>query len=375
MSAPGEAPKGGEGFFGLFATPEKSEGPLAEKSRGAKADLAPMPSETLMFGEESALRSSENFVDTRNSISQPPAAPEPSTNNGGKPVKKNLRKESISMMVKKSYDADDAKASGPALEKRLKELNQEEAEAPTASDATAVGASSLVIDHESGRYFAWSALMTILAFYSNFVVAYQIAFWAQFNSFQAVLVVEYLIDLTFIADLVSGFFVSYMEEDVRIVDRAQIRHKFLHSARFYLDALACLPLDVLQLGVGWNPLCRLNKLCRLYSLAHHTGFLLQQTRHPGVVHTATQRRLSNTLTNPMPRPRASPWLACHAYATQAPSRALRLRAARLRAATSHSQYTDLASLAHLSRSATACVCCASCSSGYKCPTCLHASAC
>ena len=61
---------------------------------------------------------------------------------------------------------------------------------------------------------------------------------------------------------------------------------------------------------------RLNKLCRLYSLAHHTGFLLQQTRHPGVVHTATQRRLSNKSYAAAARLSVAcmPRL-CHAYAT------------------------------------------------------------
>ena len=177
------------------------------------------------------------------------------------------RRSSVSKLIKESYDDDskDIKVRGAQLETRLQLLNPEE-------DPEEVElrerANRHVIDHESLRYYAWSALMTFLAFYSNFVVGYQVAFFSYYNAFDATLVVEYLIDLVFVLDLYSGFFVSYFEEDVKVMQRHQIVHQFLRSPRFWMDAMACLPLDLIQAAIGWNPLTRVNKLFRLYSHGH-----------------------------------------------------------------------------------------------------------
>ena len=305
MAAPPPAPSDGGGFFGFF-TAEPQKPSTSEDQHGSAAPqkparritgsdvLAPEPEDVAMWDEPRGSSSSMDAFDDRTTISPVPGRnTEASSPQGarasGAPVKRNRRKESVSALIKKSYTDDDTNASKSQLEDRLKELNDGVEEAAAQEEAKLKAAH--IIDHESVGYIAWSALMTALAFYSNFINAYQIAFWWQLDEFSPVLIAEYVLDVAFVADLASGFFVSYYQDDVKILNRRLIMRKFVRSPRFVFDAVACLPLDVLQLAVGWNPLCRVNKLCRLYSLVHHTGFLERQTPNPSLRNTMRVARL------------------------------------------------------------------------------------
>ena len=107
----------------------------------------------------------------------------------------------------------ETKIDGEELDRRLDELNAGKSEEQLQEEESA---SRFVIDHESIGYIYWVALMTLCGFYSLFIVAYQIAFHASYDSFDGILAVEWIIDLFFIADLVSGFFVSYYKKNVKI---------------------------------------------------------------------------------------------------------------------------------------------------------------
>jgi CRP-like cAMP-binding protein len=185
------------------------------------------------------------------------------------PIPRPRRRSSVSRLVKESYDTEkNYDIDQRQLDKRLKSLNADDP-----SEKTAVEESKYVVDHESRYYFGWVSLMTALGFYSSCVAAYQIAFFDSFTSFDATLVVEWLIDLCFIGDLALCFLVSYNVDDVKILSRHRIRHRLLRKPRFYSDVVACLPLDLVQAATGWTPLCRVNKLLRLWTLAHHTQLI------------------------------------------------------------------------------------------------------
>ena len=94
------------------------------------------------------------------------------------------------------------------------------------------------------------------------------------------LVLEWIIDIFFLLDLASGFFVTFFVENVKQFSRQVIRRRLLRHPRFYSDLLACLPLDIIQASTGWTPLARANKFLRLWSLVHHTGILADATNNP-----------------------------------------------------------------------------------------------
>ena len=247
-------------------TPEASIDPRIRAQRATRAEtVAPEPI------DEERQTAPDGIAELL-----PPAA-------DNKPVRKNRRKESVSKLVKESEaKVREAKVDGSQLDKRLKALNETAAPEADASSARGAAARWPVIDHESPRYVAWSALMTVLAFYSNFVNSYQLAFYRSSRGFDATLVLEYLIDVAFLLNLALGFAVTHFAGEEKVAEPARIARHYVRSPRFWADALACLPLDVVQLAVGWNPLCRANKLCRLYSLAHHAALLQRATPTPAL---------------------------------------------------------------------------------------------
>ena len=58
-------------------------------------------------------------------------------------------------------------------------------------------------------------------------------------------------------ELYLAFHTSFHNEDVKVTEHALIVRTLVRSTGFWMDATACLPLDLIQLAVGWNPLTRL----------------------------------------------------------------------------------------------------------------------
>lgn len=140
-----------------------------------------------------------------------------------------------------------------------------------------------VIDPEARWYLAWVATVSALAAYSSSVVAYQLAFFDSFRGLDGLLVIEWLIDAVFVVDMLMTFFVGFFEADVKVMVRSLCRRHYAWTLRCALDATAALPLDLIQMGVGWTPFSRANKLVRLYSLAHHMKVLQGVSHQPAII--------------------------------------------------------------------------------------------
>ena len=118
------------------------------------------------------------------------------------------------------------------------------------------------VDPEQTPYRLWVAGLCVLAGFSACTASYAIAFDDTFARFHGYLVAEWLIDVLFVADL--------------CVVRRRIGHsdgsrswrwrQHVRSVPGVADIVACLPVDVVQLWIGWSPWVRVNKMCRLVSL-------------------------------------------------------------------------------------------------------------
>ena len=60
-------------------------------------------------------------------------------------------------------------------------------------------------------------------------------------------------DAVFVLNTAIHFNVGYVDgEGTKVMNLELIRPRYLRSLDFGFDLLGCLPLDVLQLGLGWR---------------------------------------------------------------------------------------------------------------------------
>ena len=69
-------------------------------------------------------------------------------------------------------------------------------------------------------------------------------------------------------------------EGSKVIRKSLVRRRHITSATFVFDAIACLPLDMLQVATGWEPLLRANKYLRIWSLVKHLSQLMALVESP-----------------------------------------------------------------------------------------------
>ena len=94
------------------------------------------------------------------------------------------------------------------------------------------------------------------------------------------LLLDWLLDLLFVAHLVASTRTGFYVDDEKEMRRTVVRSTYLRSTRGLMDMLACVPLDLLQGATGWNPAWRLNKLLRVGCLRAHMARLQAPTPDP-----------------------------------------------------------------------------------------------
>ncbi|XP_032231588.2 uncharacterized protein LOC5507177 [Nematostella vectensis] len=130
--------------------------------------------------------------------------------------------------------------------------------------------------HPRSRLFrAWDSISVFLCYLTSILVTYQASFDSSVQTFMAL---GYMLDLIFLSDMVSRFYLAYYEKAKLITDRRLIRQEYLRGP-FVWHLLSILPLDVLVLALQseemmWHQalsLLRLNRLLRLHRLVEYFG--------------------------------------------------------------------------------------------------------
>ena len=148
------------------------------------------------------------------------------------------------------------------------------------------------VDPESRTYLLWITCMILCAAFSTSTTGYYQAFYDIFSSFHSVYVAEWIVDGLFVLNLVVHFNTGYIDaEGNKVMSLKKIRGRYGCSADFFFDCAAALPLDLLQLSVGWHPALRLNKYLRLYSLKSYLRRLLATSESPTVINYIVLLRL------------------------------------------------------------------------------------
>ncbi|GMH59726.1 hypothetical protein TrST_g1578 [Triparma strigata] len=91
------------------------------------------------------------------------------------------------------------------------------------------------------------------------------------ESFDPSLILEYIFDIVYILDMCGQLycfaFIDYsVGSSEVIVDRQQIRERYLRSSRFRLDLFIAFPYDIVGPGIGYYSILRVPKMVRLSQL-------------------------------------------------------------------------------------------------------------
>ncbi|KAG6459527.1 hypothetical protein O3G_MSEX011429, partial [Manduca sexta] len=128
-----------------------------------------------------------------------------------------------------------------------------------------VRAPRTVINPDKNFYFYWLCLVTICVLYNLWTLIVRQSFpelqimchyfWVTFDGFS---------DVVFALDLIVQLRTGYLEQGLMVYDSKKLAKHYLTSRSFLLDLLALIPLDLLQLKIGTNPIIRCPRFLKVY---------------------------------------------------------------------------------------------------------------
>ena len=105
--------------------------------------------------------------------------------------------------------------------------------------------------------------------YASLITPYRIAFFDKATI--GWMIIGYIIDLLFTADLILNFFFAYYDKNGELVyNRKKIAYRYLLSW-FIIDFIAIIPFDIF-FNNNYNSLSRLLRLPKLYRLLKLTKY-------------------------------------------------------------------------------------------------------
>uniref|UniRef100_A0AAV2JUC2 Ion transport domain-containing protein n=1 Tax=Knipowitschia caucasica TaxID=637954 RepID=A0AAV2JUC2_KNICA len=95
------------------------------------------------------------------------------------------------------------------------------------------------------------------------------------------LVLDYLCDLMYVADMVITLRTGFLEQGLLVSDRSRLKDRYLRSRVFLRDLASLLPTDLLYLAFGiQTPLVRINRLLRTPRLSEALDRMETRTSYP-----------------------------------------------------------------------------------------------
>ncbi|VDD80098.1 unnamed protein product [Mesocestoides corti] len=132
----------------------------------------------------------------------------------------------------------------------------------------------------------WSGIMCVACLYNMWTIPYRSAFDEVKRSTALIwFTMDYFADALYLADLLFGFRVAYLESGILQTHPRKIRQHYINSARFYLDCLCILPLDLLYISVGVRSILRLLRFVKVYKLIEYMKMFQRRTVHPNTFRT------------------------------------------------------------------------------------------
>ncbi|KAF8564567.1 hypothetical protein P879_08062 [Paragonimus westermani] len=130
--------------------------------------------------------------------------------------------------------------------------------------AGSCGLPCLFLPH-SKRLLLWLTVLSGSVLYNVWLpIARQAFYNIQEQNFLLWITLDIIADLIYLLDFAVQFGTVYLEYGLVVITRRKLAQRYVHSVSFRLDIISVLPLDLIQLKVGIQPMLRFPRFVKLY---------------------------------------------------------------------------------------------------------------
>ncbi|XP_065201656.1 uncharacterized protein LOC135832373 isoform X3 [Planococcus citri] len=142
---------------------------------------------------------------------------------------------------------------------------------------------SSVVNPDENFYYYWLFLVSVCVLYNLWTLIVR----QSFPEFQELAVTfwflcDNLTDLVFILDIVVQFRTGYLEQGLMVYDSKKLALHYVKSRPFVFDLVAMIPLQLLQLKIGTNPLLRFPRFVKVYRVYDYYYMVESRTVYPNL---------------------------------------------------------------------------------------------
>lgn len=140
-----------------------------------------------------------------------------------------------------------------------------------------------VVNPDENFYYYWLMLLSACVLYNLWTLivrqslpelqAVAPTVWLAFDSFT---------DAVFCLDVAVQFRTGYLEQGLMVYNSKKLAGHYLKSKSFILDLLALLPLDLLQVNLGSNPMLRFPRFLKIYRVYNYYYMVESRTVYPNL---------------------------------------------------------------------------------------------
>lgn len=121
-----------------------------------------------------------------------------------------------------------------------------------------------VVNPDENFYFYWLMLVAICVLYNLWTLIVRQSFpELQDSATRFWLGCDLFTDTIFVLDVAVQFRTGYLEQGLMVYDSKKLAGHYIKSRAFLLDLVALLPLDLLQLNIGVNPILRFPRFLKV----------------------------------------------------------------------------------------------------------------
>ncbi|XP_046801311.1 uncharacterized protein LOC111687923 isoform X3 [Lucilia cuprina] len=122
-----------------------------------------------------------------------------------------------------------------------------------------------VVNPDENFYFYWLMVLTICVLYNLWTLIVRQSFPELQNAVPTFwFICDTLTDLVFIMDIFVQLRTGYLEQGLMVYDDKKLMSHYVHSRNCFLDIIALVPFDLLQLKLGSQPLLRFTRFFKVY---------------------------------------------------------------------------------------------------------------
>ncbi|XP_024939902.1 uncharacterized protein LOC107266738 isoform X2 [Cephus cinctus] len=140
-----------------------------------------------------------------------------------------------------------------------------------------------VVNPDENFYYYWLMLLSACVLYNLWtLIVRQSLPELQELAPRAWLTCDGFTDLVFFFDVAVQFRTGYLEQGLMVYNSKKLAGHYLKSKSFILDLMALLPLDLLQVNLGSNPMLRFPRFLKVYRVYNYYYMVESRTVYPNL---------------------------------------------------------------------------------------------